>query len=152
MVKFTKQTVIVGLIPSDILTWMNGPHEIDARSPAGVDKFADFLGLVRRIRQAPVRRTVIWVVFRTIYIIIQLILAVKVNQRKTHKMAPWSAVKPLNHSAMGQFRPVKNLHLSKRYRRVGKQLTQGLQSIERTRLVITGNRYTLAGNAQAICA
>lgn len=126
------QILIVFLVPLDILSRMDSPHEVYSVAATSLNEFADVLSLFLRIRQAPVRTTVIWVILRTIEIGVHLVLSVIVDEGKTHLMRPRFAIETFYHTTVWKIRVVITggvRHLTLRHL-AAYNLAQSLQTIE----------------------
>ena len=94
------------------------------------------------------------VVLRTIYILIELVASVVVDEREAHLMRPRFAVESLHYATQGQVGivvagEVRQVHLALRSRR-SQNLLHGLDGIEGTTLVIAHDVYALAIDGEEI--
>ena len=131
---------------------MDSPHEVYSVAATSLNEFADVLSLFLRIRQAPVRTTVIRVVLRTVEIGVHLILSVIVDEGKTHLMRPRFAIEAFYHTTVWKIWVVVAggvRHLSLCHLAVN-NLAQSLQTVEGTTLVEAHNLDTLGISLQAV--
>ena len=151
-VELVNQVLIVFLVPLDILSWMDSPHEIYTVAAASLNEFADVLSLFLWIRQAPVRTAVIRVVLRAIEIGVHLVLSIIVDEGKTHLMRPRLAIEAFYHTTVWKIRVVVASgirHLALCHLAVY-NLAQGLQAIESATLIVSHNLDTFGISLQAV--
>ena len=151
-IELVNQVLIVFLVPLDILSWMDSPHEIYTVAAASLNEFADVLSLFLWIRQAPVRTAVIRVVLRAIEIGVHLVLSIIVDEGKTHLMRPRLAIEAFYHTTVWKIRVVVASgirHLALCHLAVY-NLAQGLQAIESATLIVSHNLDTFGISLQAV--
>ena len=151
-IELVNQVLIVFLVPLDVLARMDSPHEVHSVAATSLNEFADVLSLFLRIRQTPVRTTVIWVILRTIEIGVHLVLSVIVDEGKTHLMRPRFAIETFYHTTVWKIRVVVAggvRHLALRHLAVY-NLAQSLQTIEGTTLIVAHNLDSLGISLQAV--
>ena len=151
-VELVNQVLIVFLVPLDVLSRMDSPHEVYSVAATSLNEFADVLSLFLRIRQAPVRTAVIWVILRTVEIGVHLVLSVIVDEGKTHLMRPRFAIEAFYHTTVwkiwvvvaGGVRHLSLCHLAVH------NLAQSLQTVEGTTLIVSHNLDTFGISLQAV--
>ena len=146
--KLGKQQVTVFLIPFDVLSRMDSPHKVNFVLTRHSYQFLQLQCFLLRIRQTPVGRTVIRIVFRTIDISIHLILSIELQLAKTCLVTPRSSIKPFYHTAVANGRIILNLYF--RQFSIFQQLGKGLQSIESAPFVISCQDYLLVIDSEII--
>ena len=152
-VEFIHQILVVFFVPFDILPRVNGPNEIDPVAAARLDERLNLFGLLLGIGQAPIGATVIGIVFGAIEVTVHLELTIEIDQRHAHLVRPGSTIEALDHTTVFQVGIIVNLDIGQMavgHSRALDQLTQGLQAIEGSPLVIPHNGDTLFVDLQPV--
>ncbi len=152
MVELVHEVLIVFLVPLDVLARMDGPHEVYTVAVASLNKFVDVASLVFGIRLAPVGRAVVWVVLRTIHILVEFVASIIFDERETHLMRPRLTIESLYHTTQWQVGIVVALgirHLAASGGRV-EQLSHCLQSVESSTLVVANDVDTVVVGCEQV--
>ncbi|CDC97023.1 unknown [Alistipes sp. CAG:268] len=147
------QVVVVLLVPLDVLSGVDGPHEVHAVAVAGLDQFADLPRLLLGIGQAPVRAAVVGVVLRTIEVAVHLVAAVEIDERETHLMRPGGSVETLHDAAQRQVGIVRDRdegQLPPGGRGALDQLAERLDAVEGAAFVVSRDPDPLLPDLQGV--
>ena len=94
------EILVILFVPLDIFTRMNSPNKIYTVLSASFNQLLYVLSFSIWIRQSPVGRTMIRVVFRAIYIGIKLVLTIEINQRQSNFVWPWGTIETFNNTTI----------------------------------------------------
>ena len=152
-IEFVHEVLIVFLVPFDVLSWVDSPHEVNVVAATSINELLDLSGFFFWIRQAPVRAAVIWVVFWAVEIGAHLEFSVEIDERQSHLMRPRSAVETFYDAAVGQVGKVVDSHI----RDVAvfgnlrsQNLAESLYAIESATLVIANDARAFFVDCESI--
>ena len=142
------QQITVFRIPANVLSRMDSPIEKHFVPPRTFHQFFQLFGFLSRIGLAPVGRTVVRVVLRTVNIDIHLVAAIEIKLRQACFPAPGNAIETFHHTTVGYVGIIRHLH----QRQFGQcnQLDQRLHTVKNPSTVGTGNNNTFLVYLQII--